>query len=45
MDEIKRCTSTYDGISITAIVEHLHNNPQLYKPSFATHYHELNQLV
>ena len=44
--EIRRGTSTYDGISIAmAIVEHIHENPKA-KPNvlFATHYHELNDL-
>ncbi len=43
LDEIGRGTSTYDGIAIArAIVEHIHNHPQLgAKTLFATHYHEL----
>lgn len=43
LDEIGRGTSTYDGIAIArAIVEHIHNHPQLQaKTLFATHYHEL----
>ncbi len=46
LDEIGRGTSTYDGIAIArAIVEHLHNHPQLgAKTLFATHYHELIEL-
>jgi len=47
LDEIGRGTSTYDGVSIAwAVVEHLHNHPQLRaKTLFATHYHELTQLA
>jgi DNA mismatch repair protein MutS len=47
LDEIGRGTSTYDGVSIAwAVVEHLHNHPQLRaKTLFATHYHELMQLA
>lgn len=46
-DEIGRGTGTFDGISIAwAIVEYLHNNPNLRpKTLFATHYHELNELA
>jgi len=44
LDEIGRGTSTYDGISIAwAMVEHLHHLGAL--TLFATHYHELTQLV
>ncbi len=47
LDEIGRGTSTYDGLSIArAVVEHLHNNPQVScKTLFATHYHELTALA
>ncbi len=47
LDEIGRGTSTYDGVSIAwAVVEYLHNHPQLHaKTLFATHYHELTQLA
>ncbi|MEW6092357.1 MAG: DNA mismatch repair protein MutS [Chloroflexota bacterium] len=47
LDEIGRGTSTYDGVSIAwAVVEYVHNHPQLRaKTLFATHYHELTQLV
>jgi len=47
LDEVGRGTSTYDGISIAwAVVEHIHNHPRLRcKTLFATHYHELTQLV
>ena len=46
LDEIGRCTSTYDGISIAwAMVEYLHNNPTAHaRTLFATHYHELNEI-
>ena len=45
-DELGRCTSTYDGISIAwAIVEYLHENPRAKaRTLFATHYHELNEM-
>jgi DNA mismatch repair protein MutS len=47
LDEIGRGTSTYDGLSIAwAVVEHLHNHPNLRaKTLFATHYHELTELA
>jgi DNA mismatch repair protein MutS len=47
LDEVGRGTSTYDGVSIAwAMVEHIHNNPDLRaKTLFATHYHELTQLA
>ncbi|HET7094071.1 MAG TPA: DNA mismatch repair protein MutS, partial [Thermomicrobiales bacterium] len=47
LDEIGRGTSTYDGLAIArAIVEHLHNAPQLgCRTLFATHYHELTELA
>jgi DNA mismatch repair protein MutS len=47
LDEIGRGTSTYDGVSIAwAVVEYIHNNPQLRAHTlFATHYHELTQLA
>ena len=47
LDEIGRGTSTYDGLSIAwALTEHLHNNKNIAaKTIFATHYHELVNLV
>jgi len=47
MDEIGRGTSTYDGVSIAwSIVEYLQKHPKYrVKTLFATHYHELNQLM
>ena len=47
LDEIGRGTSTFDGISIAwAVAEYLHNNKQVKaKTLFATHYHELTDLV
>jgi DNA mismatch repair protein MutS len=45
LDEIGRCTSTYDGISIAwSIVEYLQKSAHRPKTLFATHYHELNDL-
>ncbi|XOD68151.1 MAG: DNA mismatch repair protein MutS [Flavobacteriales bacterium Tduv] len=46
LDEIGRGTSTYDGISIAwAIAEYLHGHEGRPKTLFATHYHELNEMV
>jgi DNA mismatch repair protein MutS len=47
LDEIGRGTSTFDGLSIAwAVVEYLHDLPSLRpKTLFATHYHELTELV
>ncbi|WP_112379795.1 DNA mismatch repair protein MutS [Flagellimonas maritima] len=46
LDEIGRGTSTYDGISIAwAISEYLHEHPARAKTLFATHYHELNEMM
>ncbi len=45
LDEIGRGTATYDGLSIAwATLEHLHSNNQC-RALFATHYHELTQVV
>jgi DNA mismatch repair protein MutS len=47
LDEIGRGTATYDGLAIAwAVVEYLHQN-QALKPKtlFATHYHELTDIV
>lgn len=45
LDEIGRGTSTFDGLSLAwSIVEHLHNQVGA-KTLFATHYHELTELV
>jgi DNA mismatch repair protein MutS len=47
MDEIGRGTSTYDGLSIAwAVAEYLHDvGSHGVKTLFATHYHELTELV
>jgi len=47
LDEIGRGTSTFDGLSIAwAVAEFLHDHPTFRpKTLFATHYHELTDLV
>jgi DNA mismatch repair protein MutS len=47
LDEIGRGTSTYDGLSIAwAVAEALHDrNARGVRTLFATHYHELTELV
>jgi DNA mismatch repair protein MutS len=47
LDEIGRGTSTFDGLSIAwAVAEYLHDHPSFRpKTLFATHYHELTELV
>ena len=47
LDEIGRGTSTFDGLSIAwAVIEHISNRKLLgAKTLFATHYHELTELV
>jgi len=45
LDEIGRGTSTYDGVSIAwSIIEYLHEKIQA-KTLFATHYHELVDII
>ncbi|MCK4401167.1 DNA mismatch repair protein MutS, partial [bacterium] len=45
--EVGRGTSTFDGVSIAwAVAEYIHNNSKVSaKTLFATHYHELTELV
>ncbi len=46
LDEVGRGTSTYDGLSIAwAVAEHLHDAPVRPKVLFATHFHELTDIV
>jgi len=46
LDEVGRGTSTYDGLSIAwAVAEHLHDSPVRPKVLFATHFHELTDIV
>jgi DNA mismatch repair protein MutS len=46
LDEIGRGTSTFDGVSIAwGIAEFLHQHPSSPLVLFATHYHELNEMV
>lgn len=46
LDEVGRGTSTFDGISIAwAVAEFLHDVPERPRTLFATHYHELTDLV
>jgi DNA mismatch repair protein MutS len=46
LDEVGRGTSTFDGLSIAwAVAEHLHDAPAKPKVLFATHFHELTDIV
>jgi DNA mismatch repair protein MutS len=47
LDEVGRGTSTYDGLAIAwAVLEHLHENEaRAARTLFATHFHELTELV
>ena len=45
LDEVGRGTSTFDGLSIAwSVAEFLHDEPRC-RTQFATHYHELTELV
>ncbi len=46
LDEVGRGTSTFDGLSIAwAVAERLHDSPHRPKVLFATHFHELTDIV
>ena len=46
LDEVGRGTSTFDGLSIAwAVAEHLHDSSHRPKVLFATHFHELTDIV
>ncbi len=46
LDEVGRGTSTFDGLSIAwAVAEHLHDASVRPKVLFATHFHELTDIV
>jgi DNA mismatch repair protein MutS len=46
LDEVGRGTSTFDGLSIAwAVAEALHDSPKAPKVLFATHFHELTDIV
>ncbi|NJD62549.1 MAG: DNA mismatch repair protein MutS, partial [Deltaproteobacteria bacterium] len=46
LDEVGRGTSTFDGLSIAwAVAERLHDSPHRPKVLFATHFHELTDMV
>ncbi|MGW8285914.1 MAG: DNA mismatch repair protein MutS [Candidatus Deferrimicrobiaceae bacterium] len=46
LDEVGRGTSTYDGLSIAwAVAEFLHESPHRPKVLFATHFHEVTDIV
>ena len=46
LDEVGRGTSTFDGLSIAwAVAEFLHDSPHRPKVLFATHFHEVTDIV
>jgi len=46
LDEVGRGTSTFDGLSIAwAVAEFLHESPHRPKVLFATHFHEVTDIV